>query len=343
MKWALVAFVAAIALAPACFAQEEEPEQSVLVTVVKPEQGSMPDTRVVYGVAEALTSGTMDLTIAHAGRVGAIHIYPGEWVHKDDPLLDFGADPAAVAEWNKATSELELAKEERARTQQLVAQQLATRTVLAQAEKALTDAQAAVDIMKREGGNQIQETLRAPFEGYVTNVAVSLGARVAEKAPLVTIARADSLVVTIGIEPRERTIIQRGQSATLEPLDGGPTIEGKVSVVTSMIDPKSRQIEAVIKTPPGSIVAGENFRVTITVGKFDGWLVPRSAVLSDDQGTYIFQVSGEKAVRIGVKIVGQSGDTTVVDGPIEPERKLVTIGSYQLADGMKVHEDEEAQ
>jgi RND family efflux transporter MFP subunit len=343
MRLALVAFLTSVAVASVSVAQEEGSDQSVLIAVVKPERGSLPDTRVVYGTAEALTSGTMDLSLSHAGRVADIHVYAGQSVHKDDPLLDFGADPAAIAEWNKAASDLELSKEELAHTKQLFAQQLATRAVLGQAEKAAADAQVTVDTLKREGAGQALETLKAPFDGVITNLAVTLGARVAEKTVLVSIARADAVVVTVGIEPSQRAIIKQGQPVSLEPLDGGPVVPGKVSIVTSMIDPKSRSLEVVVATPPGTIVSGESFRAVITVGQFDGWLVPRNAVLSDDQGSYIFQVSDEKAIKVAVKIVGNSGDVTVVDGPIVPEHKLATIGSYQLTEGIKVHEDEEAQ
>src|ERR1700691_759658 len=129
MRLALVAFLTSVAVASVSVAQEEGSDQSVLIAVVKPERGSLPDTRVVYGTAEALTSGTMDLSLSHAGRVADIHVYAGQSVHKDDPLLDFGADPAAIAEWNKAASDLELSKEELTHTKQLYAQQLATRAV----------------------------------------------------------------------------------------------------------------------------------------------------------------------------------------------------------------------
>jgi hypothetical protein len=52
----------------------------------------------------------------------------------------------------------------------------------------------------------------------------------------------------------------------------------------------------------------------------------------------VFQVNTGKAARVNVKIVGTAGDTTVVTGPLDRGRTLVTGGNYQLQDGMAVRE-----
>ena len=71
-----------------------------------------------------------------------------------------------------------------------------------------------------------------------------------------------------------------------------------------------------------------------------GWLLPRDAVLEDEQGAYLFQVADGKAVRVNVKRIGGNDDTIVVEGPLDPARPVVTVGNYQLADGMTVRQDE---
>jgi len=50
------------------------------------------------------------------------------------------------------------------------------------------------------------------------------------------------------------------------------------------------------------------------------------------------QVSVSHEVSPLIKLVGR-GDTTVVDGPLDPQHPLVTQGNYQLADGAAVRED----
>jgi hypothetical protein len=42
-------------------------------------------------------------------------------------------------------------------------------------------------------------------------------------------------------------------------------------------------------------------------------------------------------------VLGSDGPTSVVDGPVDPHRLLVTQGNYQLSDGMAVRQSSPAQ
>ena len=103
------------------------------------------------------------------GWCAAIAVTPGETVHQGARLLDFGEFAAAASAYQQAVSALALARTQRAHTAQLLAQQLATRDQLAQANKAVSDAQAALDALKREGAGQPEQTLTAPFDGIVSD------------------------------------------------------------------------------------------------------------------------------------------------------------------------------
>jgi hypothetical protein len=76
----------------------------------------------------------------------------------------------------------------------------------------------------------------------------------------------------------------------------------------------------------------------ITLGAGDAWSVPRQAVLSDEQGSYLFQVAGGHAHRVAVKVLGETAQTYGVDGRIDPALPVVVLGNYELRDGMPVRE-----
>jgi membrane fusion protein (multidrug efflux system) len=81
---------------------------------------------------------------------------------------------------------------------------------------------------------------------------------------------------------------------------------------------------------------GAAFKAQITVGHFDGFVVPRDEVLSDAKGAYVFQIGDGKAHRVAVTIAGSTGDQTAVTGAIDPAKPIVLQGNYQLEDGMEV-------
>lgn len=326
-----------LSLVPTTAALADE-QPSVLVTTAAVRRGDVADTVTAYGTAAPAPGATTSLSLMRAGQIVNLAVSPGQSVRKGERLLDFGADPAALMAWEQAVSALALARDERTHTAQLQAQQLATRAQLAQADKAVSDAQAAVDAQRRENGDKAVETLTAPFDGIVTSIAVGTGERVQPGASLVTLARADGLSVMVGVEPGDKGKLTPDEKVRLDPLDGGAPVEGTVHVIGGMLDPKTRLIDVVVAAPVGTLLQGEAFRATITVGQLEGWLVPRDAVLSDDKGAYVFQVAGGKAVRVDVRITGTAGDMTVLAGKLNPQLPLVTQGNYQLADGAAVRD-----
>lgn len=320
-------------------------DPSVLVQTKPAEQGSLPDIVQAYGTAGPALDGGMTISLQQEGLVAAIAVTPGETVQRGQRLVDFGESAAAASAYQQAVSALALARTERVHTAQLLAQQLATRDQLAQANKAISDAQAALDALKREGAGQPVQTLTAPFDGIVSAIRVAQGDRVQPGAPLLTLTRLDGLVVTVGIEPSDRTKVRPGQPVALQPLSGGTALAGKVLRVDGVLNAKTRQIDTDLSVPPGSVISGDAFRADIIVGQLTGWIVPHDAVLTDDKGAYIFQVASDKAVRVDVTLAGSQGDSDAVNGNLDAHRPVVVQGNYQLSDGMAVRTDaaQEAQ
>lgn len=311
---------------------------SVQVTTEMPHRGELPDILTAYGTAAPAADSTETLSVQQAGHVVALAVTPGEAVRQGQKLLDFALSAAAASAYRQAENALALARTQHAHTAQLLAQHLATRDQLAQADKAVADAAAALAALQREGGDKPTQTLTAPFNGVVDSIAVTPGERVAAGVPLLRVMRTEGLVVTVGIEPAATGRVQPGQAVRLTPLmGGGPPVSGRVLRVDGMLDPRSRLVDADIAAS-GALLPGTPWRADITVGMFQGWLVPRDAVLTDAQGPAVYQVANGKAVRIGVRIVGAPGNTDVVAGPLDPARPLVTMGNYQLSDGMAVRE-----
>jgi RND family efflux transporter MFP subunit len=314
------------------------PDASVLVDTMEPLRGSLPLIVDAYGTAAPALDGGMTLSVQQDGRVASIAVTPGEVVRAGERLLEFGASATASSTYQQAVNALSLARTERQHAAQLLGQKLATRDQLAQADKAVADAQATIDALRREGAGQAVQTLTAPFDGIVTAIPVTQGDRVQPGTPLMTLTRLDGLVVTVGIEPAQRRDIHVGAPVHLDRLTGGPPIEAHVVRVDGILNLKTRLIDADIAVPAGSVISGEAFHASVTAGQLQGWIVPHQAVLIDDKSAYVFQVEAGKAVRVDVRLLGTVGDRDAVDGPIDPSRRLVVQGNYQLADGMDVRE-----
>ncbi|WP_428484691.1 efflux RND transporter periplasmic adaptor subunit [Rhodopila sp.] len=352
-----LSLVAALALFPAAgLAQGGSPQPSVLVQTAVPHHGNLPRTLEAYGTMQAAPDGGSEtISLLRGGQLVSVMTFLGQAVRKGQPLLIVRIDPSALAGYRQAAAALALARGDRARAAQMLAQHLATRDQLAQADKAVADAQATLDALNRAGGGSAEQTVAAPFDGVVANLLVSPGARVAAQAALLTVVRSGRLVATVGVEPAQRALVGAGQPARIVPLYGSGGEPGSVVSIGAMLDPQSRLVPVIVDPPDPPVpsatdpaasatglIPGDPVRVVIQVGQMTGWLVPRDAVLTDGKGAYVFQLDGDKAARVAVTLVGTVGDTTVIDGPIVPARPLVTSGNYQLQDGMAVRTDQAA-
>lgn len=307
------------------------------VATIPARQGSLPERIRAWGSAMPGSDAASVLAIQTAGQVTRWQVMAGERVQRGQTLLEFSAAPAAVASYAQASTALDLAREQRARTARLLAQQLATRDQLAQADKAVTDAQATLAALRRQQGDRTAVTLKAPFDGVVATTTANQGDTLAAGAPLLTLNRADGLVVAVGVEPSVHARLAPGAAVRLTPLDGGESIDGSLQRIGAALNPKTRLVDAQIATA-APLLSGAAYRADITVGQWHGWLVPRHAVRGDEGDRHVFQVVGGKAVEVPVEVVGESEDTSVVDGKLDAGAPIVTTGATQLEDGMAVRE-----
>jgi RND family efflux transporter MFP subunit len=329
------ALSALLALA-GCGANEPDvaatPVPSVLVTVVAPKQGTLPQTVTAYGGVVPALNGTQTLSEAQAGQVTQLMVAPGEAVRAGQPLARFTTAPAARASYLQASDALAVARKQRATTAQLLTQQLATQDQRVQADKAVSDAATALAALRADGAGSATHLLTAPFAGIVTTVSVAQGDRTAPGAAILTVARTAGIIVTAGVDPADRTTLAVGQSATLQRLSGGAALTGHVLRIDSTLNAKTRMIDVDLTFPGGALLPGEAMRVAIATGQVAGWVVPHRAVVTTG-GAHVFQVAygKAKAVRVAVALAGD--ETDVVTGPLDPQRALIVDGAYQLGDG----------
>jgi membrane fusion protein (multidrug efflux system) len=311
-------------------------DAGVLIKTVPARPGELPDLVTAMGSIAPAVDGGLTIGALHDGRALALRVTPGERVTAGQPLIEFAASATVTSTYAQAANALSLAEAQRLHTQQLFQQQLATRDQLAQAEKAVRDAHAAVDALKAQGAGQSSQTLTAPFDGVVTTIAVAQGDRVLTGAPLLTVTRSDGFIATVGAELQDVPKIAAGQTARLTFIDGGKSVEGHVRRVDSVLNPKTRMVDVDIAIPPDAALSGQAVRASIQVGAIAGWRVPRSAVLTNADGAFLFQVAQGKAVRRNVQLMTSVGDEDLVRGALDAQAPIVTEGANQLDDGVAV-------
>ncbi len=312
------------------------PTPSALVGLQKIERGSTPEWVTAYGSAAPGVSGSDTISVLQPGQVSRLAVTPGSTVRAGQVLVVFTTDPSSVSAYQQAVTTLSAAQKQRATTAQLLTQQLATRDQLVQAEKAVSDAQAAIAALRQSGAGQPTRILTAPFGGVVTTVSVAQGDRTQSGAPLVTLARTGSIVATVGLDPAKAGRVQVGQRAKVVRLNGGPPIPARVVRVDGVLNPKTHMINVDLSLPAGAVLPNEALRGDIAVGDVAGWIVPHRAIVTANGPTSVFQLVAGKAYLIKVNLLLAGEQIDVVEGPILRNRPLIVDGAYQVQDGQAV-------
>ena len=280
------------------------------------------------------------VALPRAGLVTRLHVRLGERVSAGDPLLALDTAPGTRMQYSQADAAYAYAKGQLARTQQLFDEQLATRDQVASAERALRDAESQLNALQKIGANQNQQTIRASTDGIVTGLSVNAGDRIAADTPAMFLAQSSGLIVRLGVEPEDAKRIPDDAPVTLISIfDAEIKIDTQLEKINAMINPATRLVDAIAPVPPAQadrITLGSTMRADILLAEMSAEIVPRSAVLRDQDGAYVYTVNGSKAQRVNVTVVYESANETGIQSTLPKDAVVVISGNYELSDGMSV-------
>jgi membrane fusion protein, multidrug efflux system len=118
-------------------------------------------------------------------------------------------------------------------------------------------------------------------------------------------------------------------------------VESQVSDIHAMIDSQTGLVQVLAPIPADSaprFVIGSYLTAEIILDRHQGLSVPRSAVLRDKQGAYVFTVADGKARRVAVTTGIEQDDWIEITQGLKAGEPVVVSGNYELSDGMPVRE-----
>lgn len=312
---------------------------SVQVRTVMLKRQPMADTVSGYGVVSPDTRALQIVSLPRPGRIARLLVSAGQVVKKGVPLLEFATGAGAALAYRQARHAVDFARSEVARIGQLAKQQLATRSQLAAAKKALADAEASLRAQESIGSGEGTEKVRAPFDGVVVALQAAQGDRLAAGAPVLQLARSGGQRVLMGVEPADVAQVRPGMAVSVAPVfDPEYKVAGRVAQVFGMINPQTEFVDVLVAVSGSGLMPGTKVHAEIQLSRKPEWVVPRSAVLRDAKGAYIFQVRADKAHRVGVQTGLERDGLIAVRGAFAASEPVVSLGNYELRDGMAVRE-----
>jgi RND family efflux transporter MFP subunit len=346
--WALGGFAAVIAILLAVrLTQNVVAKRSVTnkgtipsVTVTAAGMSAQPSTVSIIGTISARFDTPIGVE-GDGGRVSAILVEAGDHVRRGQVLarVDTSVLEPQVANL-RASLELARAESDLAAAEYRRAQAVGAAGALSAEEtekrrsSSLTAAakvKVAAAQLAEAQAKLARAEVRAPADGTLLTRTVEVGQTVAPGATLFRLAEGNEVELRGEVAEQDLPLLKVGQEVNVR-LTGTSTLyPGHVRLLGAVIDPQTRLGVVRVSLPEDpNLRPGAFARAEVTVSNAQRIVLPQTAVLTDDQGSYVLVVdSRNKVERRPVKVSGMvAGGVTIADGIDDTDRVVATAGAF---------------
>jgi RND family efflux transporter MFP subunit len=313
----------------------EEAASPVLVVTVS--KGDIDASIAVSSTIEA--ERQVSVHAEATGQIVKLEVEEGELVKEGQLLARIKYD-AQSSLLERAATSLEKTEVDFARMKELYDRGAASKEELDNAELALRNAK----LDRQDRSREVKNTrVKAPFAGTLTERLVAEGGFVSSGQQLFSITDFDTLVARVYVPEKELDRIRVGQVAdVVGKAAQGRRGEGKVDRIAPIVDAATGTVKVTITLPP-ELAGKEGFlpgmyaEVTLTTEtRKDVTLVPKPALVRDEDQTYVFVVEGDHAVRRLVEVgLGDDQSVEALSG-VSPGESIIVAGQAGLKDGALV-------
>jgi len=285
-----------------------------------------------------------------AGRVSAIYVEAGDHVKRGQVLARLNVsvlEPQVAnleASLEQARAEAELADAEYRRAQAVGASGALSAEETQRRKSAGLTAAAKVKVaaaqLAEAQARLARAAVRAPSDGIILtrNVEVGQTATPGGEA-LFRLSERGEVELRGQVAEQDLPLLKVGQSVNVRLTGTARAYEGHIRLLSAVIDPQTRLgMARVALTPDVNLRPGAFARADVTVSNAERAVLPQTAVLSDDKGSYVLIVNAQhKIERRAVRVSGmvQNG-VTIAEGINAKEQVVATAGAF-LQEGEQVN------
>lgn len=343
-RWIAILAVVALALAVLAYfalsgaaGEEAAPEESQLpaVTVIAPGESTVEGTITATGTLAARREMPVGV-VGEGGRVISIPVEAGDWVRQGQVLavIDRSVQSqqaqSAAAQVQVAQADANLAQANLDRSLQLVERGFVSKAdvdrLTATRDAAVARVRVAQAQLRELQARNARLNVVAPAAGFVLERNVELGQTVsAGSPPLFRIARGGEMEVLARLGEMELARVSAGVSAEVTPVGSEKTFVGNVWQVSPTISTQDRQGTArvALAYAPG-LRPGGFATVVIKSGTVNAPILPESAILSDDAGSYVYIVGeGDKVERRDIELGPVTADGIIIENGLDGRERIV--------------------
>ncbi|MBZ5710854.1 efflux RND transporter periplasmic adaptor subunit [Nannocystis pusilla] len=312
----------------------EQPSPVVVGTV---ERGAITATISAASTIEAERQVTVNAE--SVGRLVDLSVEEGDQVKEGQVLARIRFDAQANS-LLRANTSLAKAQTDFQRIEQLYNERVLGHEEYQKARNQLDIAELDLRDRTREMKNT---KVTAPFSGTITQRKVTEGGFVTNGAELLQITDFNTLVARVFVPEKELDRVKVGQEAlVVGKAAKGRKGVGRVLRISPTVDAGTGTVKMTVALPQ-ELAGGQGFlpgmyaEVTLTVDhRQDVALVPKGAIVHDEEQTYVFVPEADKARRVRVELGLQDAERVEILKGLAAGEAVIVAGQTGLKDGAKI-------
>lgn len=270
------------------------------------------------------------------GRIREFPHYEGDRVAKGELLVRLD-DALIQAQLARASATRKQAEQDLRRLRELRARNLVSEDEYARAQTQLEVAQADEQLLRTRLG---YTTIESPIDGVVTTRLSEPGNVVERMHHVLTVADLSSLVTAVEVSELVLPHLRLDDTANVR-IDalGDEVHPGRIVRIFPSLDPVTRRgtVEVELNPVPAGAAPGQLCRVEFTTHARERFVIPFSALRSDDASEYVLVLDAENrarhvAVTSGLRLAEQ---VEILTG-LETGQQVITKGFLGLSPGKQV-------
>lgn len=315
------------------------------VSVTRVGVSTVPTTIEITGTIAARYDTPIGVE-GDGGRVAALYVEAGDHVRKGQVLARLNvsvlepqvANLQAALEQARAEQELADAEYHRAETVGAAGalsaedtQRRKSASVTAAAKVKLAQAQLA-----EAQARLARAEVRAPADGVILTRTVEVGQTATPGGePLFRLSEGGEVELRGQVAEQDLPQLKVGQDASVQLTGMSQPFPGKVRLLGAVIDPKTRLgTVRVALQPDPALRPGAFARAQVTVSREKRAVLPQTAVLTDEKGTYVLVVAaGNKVERRAVHVSGIVSAGVTIDEGLAGENSVIATAGAFLKEG----------
>lgn len=306
------------------------------------------DKITLIGTVEPWRSSTVAAELA--GKVEDLLVRRGALLKKGEVIARLGKRELlfemkiSMSRKNAIAARLENAREDFERSERLIQSQGIPEREYKDAGLEVREleenlAEAETQILRIQDALE-KKTVRAPFNGTVTEELTEIGEWVQEGGAIVHIVDLSRVRVLVDIpEKYVSGVIKKEEVKVLLDAFEGRSFEGRIHTLIPAGDPDAHvfPLEIHVKNEDGLIKAGMLARAEFHLGlKRAAIMVQKDAIITRGARSYLFTVHEGKAKQVFITTARSEGNLVEVKGSLEAGQQVIIRGNERVRDGQPV-------